>query len=72
MEILSAAEPLKDSGEMADDANWKRKDLARLYPGATQIWVESGHGIPLEKPEAVIAAIRKIIPIKPSDQFRPR
>ena len=35
---------------VADDANAKHKDIARLYPGSEQIWVDSGHGIPLEKP----------------------
>ena len=36
----------------------KRADFAHLYPGSTQVWVDSGHGIPLEKPEAVVSAIR--------------
>ena len=51
-------------GDLADDANEKRKDIARLYPGSQQIWVDSGHGIPLEKPETVIAAIRQVLPGK--------
>jgi pimeloyl-ACP methyl ester carboxylesterase len=59
--ILSAAQPLEDKSEMAVDANEKRKDLARLYPGARQIWVDSGHHIPHEKPEAVISAIRDVL-----------
>lgn len=63
--ILSAAQPLRESSPLADDANAKRKDLARLYPGARQIWVDSGHAIPLEKPEAVIAAIRASLPAEP-------
>jgi pimeloyl-ACP methyl ester carboxylesterase len=57
--VLSAAEPLREHSAVADDANEKRKDIAHLYPGAKQIWVESGHGIPLEKPEAVVQAIRE-------------
>lgn len=57
--VLSAAEPLKEHSIAADDANEKRKGIARLYPGAKQIWVESGHGIPLEKPDAVVGAIRE-------------
>ena len=46
---------------MARDANAKRQDIARLHPGAKQIWVDSGHAIPLERPEAVAAAIGEII-----------
>lgn len=62
--VLSAAEPMKASSELADDANAKRKQLAQLYPGAQQIWVDSGHGIPLDKPEAIISAIRQVLPNK--------
>ena len=65
--VLSASQPIKEKSELADDANEKRKDIARLYPGSKQIWVDSGHGIPLEKPESVIAAIREILPIKQSN-----
>lgn len=56
--VLSAKLPMKEHSELADDANRKRVALAGLYPGATQIWVDSGHAIPLEKPEAVVSAIR--------------
>lgn len=52
---------MTEHSPLADDANAKRKDLARLYPGARQIWVDSGHGIPLEKSEAVVAAIREVL-----------
>ena len=62
--VLSAMRPLNDKGALADDMNEKRKDIARLYPGSQQIWVDSGHGIPLEKPEAVIAAIRQVLSVK--------
>lgn len=57
--VLSASGPMKEKSPLADDANAKRKDIARLYPGSKQIWVDSGHVIPLEKPEAVISAIRE-------------
>ena len=57
--VLSASIPMNDKSKLADDANQKRKDIARLYPGSKQIWVDSGHGIPLEKPESVIFAIRE-------------
>lgn len=30
---------------VADDANAKHKDIARLYPGSEQIWVDSGHDL---------------------------
>jgi pimeloyl-ACP methyl ester carboxylesterase len=62
--VLSARKPLDEKGEFADDVNDKRKDVARLYPGSQQVWVDSGHGIPLEKPEAVIAAIRQVLQVK--------
>jgi pimeloyl-ACP methyl ester carboxylesterase len=59
--VLSASQPMKEKSPLADDANAKRQDIAWLYPGSEQIWVESGHGIPLDKPEAVISAIRKAL-----------
>ena len=62
--VLSALKPMDKKGELADDANEKRKDIARLYPGAQQVWVDSGHGIPLEKPEAVISAIKQVLSVK--------
>ncbi|MBT9515037.1 MAG: alpha/beta hydrolase [Acidovorax sp.] len=46
---------------LADDANRKRAEIAHFYPGSTQVWVDSGHGIPLEKPEAVVQAIRDAV-----------
>lgn len=59
--VLSASQPMQETSRVADDANEKRKDLARLYPGSIQIWVDSGHGIPLEKPESIIATIREAL-----------
>lgn len=59
--VLSALEPMKAKSELADDANEKRQDFIRLYPGAKQIWVDSGHVIPLEKPEIVISTIREVL-----------
>jgi pimeloyl-ACP methyl ester carboxylesterase len=55
--LLSALHPV--------DANEMRKDLLRLYPGAKQIWVDSGHNIQIEKPEAVVAAIREALSLLP-------
>jgi pimeloyl-ACP methyl ester carboxylesterase len=61
--VLSALQPTleQEPSALAKDANEKRKDILRLHPGAKQIWVDSGHAIPLEKPEAVISAIRSVI-----------
>jgi len=46
---------------LADDANAKRKDVANLFPGSKQVWIDSGHAIPKEKPESVIEAIREVL-----------
>ena len=59
MFVLSASQPLQEKSKLADDANEKRKDIARLYPGSKQIWVDSGHAVPLEKPESIVSAIRE-------------
>lgn len=59
--ILSALEPMQAKSALADDANQKRQDFMRLYPNAKQVWVDSGRGIPLDKPESVIAAIREVM-----------
>ncbi|PKD42264.1 alpha/beta hydrolase [Methylomonas sp. Kb3] len=59
--VLSAAQPLEDTSALALDANQKRKDIARLYPGSIQRWVDSGHVIPLEKPESVISVIHEVL-----------
>jgi pimeloyl-ACP methyl ester carboxylesterase len=61
--VLSAKEPMDETSELARDVNAKRVDIARLNPGAKQVWVDSGHDIPAEKPEAVIAAIHEVLTI---------
>jgi hypothetical protein len=33
-------------------------------PGSKQIWVDSGHDIPNEKPKSVIKAIREVLHLK--------
>jgi pimeloyl-ACP methyl ester carboxylesterase len=68
--VLSALQPLAEKGALANDANDKRQDIARLFPGSRQVWVDSGHWIQWEKPEAVITAIREVmvggkLPVKP-------
>jgi pimeloyl-ACP methyl ester carboxylesterase len=59
--ILSASQQLNDKSEQAVEANKNRNDFVRLYPGARQIWVNSGHLIPREKPDSVISAIREVL-----------
>ncbi|MGB2679762.1 MAG: hypothetical protein WBE39_00415 [Candidatus Competibacter sp.] len=65
--VLSVLEPMDATSELARDANEKRKDIARLYPGSKQVWVDSGHAIPLEKPEAILFAIRAVLLLKSSN-----
>lgn len=59
--VLSALRPMQERSPLADDVNEKRVALAALYSGSKQIWVDSGHGIPLEKPEVVLTAIREAL-----------
>lgn len=61
--VLSALQPTleHEPSAIAKDANEKRVDVLRLHPGAKQVWVDSGHAVPLEKPEAVISAIQEVI-----------
>ncbi|MDY6857521.1 MAG: alpha/beta hydrolase [Thermodesulfobacteriota bacterium] len=59
--VLSALQPMKEKSVLADDANEKRKNIAHLYPGSKQVWVDSGHGIPKEKLDSVIEAIREVL-----------
>ena len=59
--VLSASAPLNDTSEVGQFAHQKRADIAHLYPGSKQVWVNSSHAIPLEKPEAVVDAIRSAL-----------
>ncbi|MBP9737990.1 MAG: hypothetical protein KBD82_20385, partial [Rhodoferax sp.] len=59
--VLSAKKPMSESSVLADDANAKRVDIARLHPGSKQVWVDSGHAIPLEDPQAVTTAILEVL-----------
>ncbi len=70
--VLSALHPMAQSSALADDANRKRAALATLYPGARQVWVDSGHGIPMEKPQAVVAAIHEAVRAAARDAGRLR
>jgi pimeloyl-ACP methyl ester carboxylesterase len=42
-------------------AQLQRRDIARLYPGSRQQWVDSGHNIMRERPQVVIDAIRDMV-----------
>ena len=64
--ILSAT--LKE--DIAENPEWekmiagmhkKQEEYLTLYPWAKQTWVDSGHNIHFEKPEAVIEAIKDIV-----------
>lgn len=59
--ILSALKPMQDRSPLGEDANRKRADMVNLYPNARHIWVDSGHGIPLDAPQAVISAIHEAL-----------
>lgn len=59
--VLSAAEPMKETSDLARFHNEKRQDIARMYPGSQQVWVDSGHAIPLDKPEAVVQAVMAVL-----------
>lgn len=59
--VLSAQEPMQQQSDLARDANAKRADILRLNPGARQVWVNSGHAIPLENPDAVISAVQDVL-----------
>ena len=51
----------RSDSEYIKDYQAKRLDIARLYSHARLIWVNSGHGIPLEKPDEVISVIREAV-----------
>lgn len=59
--VLSAAEPMKETSELAQISNALRQDIARMYPNSKQVWVDGGHAIQYEKPEAVVNAVRAVL-----------
>lgn len=60
--VLSAERPMREQGSaVARWANALRADLAQLHPGARQVWVDSGHDMPREKPDAIVAAITEAL-----------
>lgn len=63
--VLSAID--NSESEISKFVKAKRMDLPRLYPGSTQIWVESGHFIQRDKPEAIIQAIHAVLENKNGD-----
>ncbi len=58
--ILLPDEPIDTNSSLALDADRKRKDMARLNPGAEVVIVHAGHGIPLDNPEAVVKAVQRV------------
>lgn len=61
VQVLSAAQSMKETSDLARFYNDLRRDIAHLHPGSTQVWVDSGHAIPLEQPSAVVDAIRAVL-----------
>ncbi len=60
--VLTATQPMQDdASELAIEASALRRDFTRLYPAARQVWVDSGHDIPRERPDAIIAAVRAVL-----------
>jgi pimeloyl-ACP methyl ester carboxylesterase len=57
--------PDDSGGEMAEIDNAKRRDFARLYPGATMIEAGNRHNVPQARPQMVIDAIRKVLAARP-------
>jgi pimeloyl-ACP methyl ester carboxylesterase len=56
--ILSAG---RDPSADPSPSQRRRLDLAKLYPGSRQVWVDSGHNIQRLRPDVVIEAIREMV-----------
>ncbi len=60
--VLSARKPMEGaSSDAGRRLNAMRVDLARLHPGAQQIWVDSGHAMPTEESAAIRNAILAVL-----------
>lgn len=59
--VLSASEPMKQTSDLARFTNEKRSDIVPMYPGAKQVWGDSGHAISLDAPQIVAAAIQEAL-----------
>jgi pimeloyl-ACP methyl ester carboxylesterase len=59
--ILLPDAAIDTASPLARDVDRKRKDMARLNPGAEAIIAHAGHGIPLDAPDVVVAAIRRVV-----------
>ena len=60
--VLSAQRPMQSNGSAAErHGNAMRADVATLWPGARQVWVDSGHGMPLDAPQSVAGAISEAL-----------
>lgn len=66
MVILSATQEAHrnescEKVQMIDDSIAHQKAYAKLYPFASQTWVESGHLIQYEKPDAIVQAVKELV-----------
>jgi pimeloyl-ACP methyl ester carboxylesterase len=59
--ILLPDEAIDMTSPRALDADRKCQDMARLNAGAEIMVVHAGHGIPLDNPEAVVAAVQHVV-----------
>jgi pimeloyl-ACP methyl ester carboxylesterase len=60
--ILSAGrDPSAPGATDRSPTQLRRRDLARLYPGSRQVWVDTGHDIPRLRPDVVIRAIQEMV-----------
>ena len=50
-----------DKMQMIEESIAHQKEYAKLYPHATQTWVESGHLIQYEKPDIIVNAIKEVM-----------
>jgi pimeloyl-ACP methyl ester carboxylesterase len=57
--VLSAGHDPALEGREPTPGEALRLDVARLYPGSQQHWVDSGHNIQVSHPQVVIDAIRE-------------
>ena len=61
--VISALRPMRGQGSAAARwANRLRVELVQLYPGARQVWVDSSHAVPRERPGAIAEAILAVQP----------
>jgi hypothetical protein len=55
--VLSASEPVDKNSKYSIYVYKLRQDMSSLDSNSKQIWVDSGHNIPAQKPDVVIEVI---------------